>query len=104
MTKDGKKSADKFSVAESQIMDISKHRCREGNVTRFPKEISFYFFFLVEVFQAYKDNQLTDTLLDFSVFLHLSLSVQCPAWDFQIIPMSVLLEVLLHKGYFHKKA
>lgn len=47
----------------------------QGFLKRFP----LIFFILLELFQAYKDNQLTDTLLDFSVFLHLSLSMQCPA-------------------------
>uniref|UniRef100_A0A8C5TVG7 Dynein axonemal assembly factor 6 n=1 Tax=Malurus cyaneus samueli TaxID=2593467 RepID=A0A8C5TVG7_9PASS len=29
---------------KNQIMDISKHRCRDGNITRFPKEIFDFFF------------------------------------------------------------
>lgn len=78
MTEGGKKSADKFSVAESQIMDNSKHKCRDGNVTRFSKEFAFYFFN-----RAISSLKITDnTLLDFSVFLHLSLSVQFPCLRF----------------------
>lgn len=48
----------------------------------FPEEISFEFFFLIGLFQTYKDNQVTDVLSDFSVFLHFSHSMQLPCLRF----------------------
>lgn len=36
ITGDGKKCADTFSEVESQIVDISRHGCRDRNVTKFP--------------------------------------------------------------------
>jgi len=44
ITEDGQKCAGTFSEVESQVVDMSRHGCRYGNVTRFPKEISFEFF------------------------------------------------------------